>query len=120
MNKIKLILSGMLVACIGLGIVNAQDQPAKQTPAKTSKTPTAKKRTTTTKTSTAKSAPAGQHLKKDGTPDKRYKENKGAPAKKASTATPAKTDDGAKPAKKGTGKKKGGAKKPSPEANKTM
>ena len=53
---------------LGLGLANAQQtMPAKSAPAKTTA------QTKTTKTTTAKPA---MKMKADGTPDKRYKENK--------------------------------------------
>ncbi|HTB31804.1 MAG TPA: hypothetical protein VK808_07245 [Bacteroidia bacterium] len=107
MNKLKVTLAGLLIACFGIGVVNAQDKPsaapAKQTPAKKSTkksaTPKAATDAKTTKPAADKSAakPAGQHLKKDGSPDMRYKENKAAkpatttPASKTGTTTPKKT-----------------------------
>ncbi len=74
MNKLKVTIAGLLIACLGIGVMNAQNSTT-TTPAKK----TAPKATPTT------TAPAGQHLKKDGTPDMRYKENKTA---KPGTATP--------------------------------
>jgi hypothetical protein len=59
---------------------------------------------------TTQAAPAGKHMKKDGTPDKRYKENKGTKA----AAGPTKKDgtpDMRYKANKGTAPKKDAAKK---------
>src|ERR1700722_7115562 len=83
MKTIKLALATLLVAGLGLFTVNAQNvAPDKGT--------------------TKKAAPAaGQHLKKDGTPDMRYKENKTAAAKTAVAKPAAKSTD-AKPATKAT------------------
>ena len=67
MKKIKTAFIALMMMGLGAGVVNAQDKAA-----------------TTTQTD-KKAAPAsGQHLKKDGTPDKRYKENKDASAAKSS------------------------------------
>jgi len=49
-------------------------------------------------TTPAQTNTSGQHLKKDGTPDMRYKENKTAAAKPATTAKPAATPKKAKSA----------------------
>jgi hypothetical protein len=85
MKTIKLALATLLVAGLGLFTVNAQNvAPAKGT---TKKAP----------------ASSGQHLKKDGTPDMRYKENKQAAAK--TDAKPATKSTDAKPATKSTGSK---------------
>ena len=70
MNKLKVIIAGLFVACLGIGVASAQTTPSSTT--------------STTKTSSGTTAKSGQHLKKDGTPDKRYKENKTA---KTSTGT---------------------------------
>jgi len=69
MKKIKIAFIALMMMGLGAGVVNAQDKAAakKDAPAQTDK-----------------KAPAGQHLKKDGTPDKRYKENKDASATKSS------------------------------------
>ena|ERR1700722_1271135 len=86
MKTIKLALAALLVAGLGLLTVNAQNvAPAK---GKTQQAP----------------ASSGQHLKKDGTPDMRYKENKtGAkPATKSTEAKPATKSTDAKPAATGT------------------
>jgi len=80
MNKLKVIIAGLFVACLGIGVVSAQDAttaPAKKTTAKKSTTK-AKSSTGTTKAADGTAAKPAQHLKKDGTPDKRYKENKTA------------------------------------------
>ena len=106
MNKLKLTIAGLLIACFGVGVVNAQDKtgaaPAKQTPAKTGtkKATTPKATGTDAKPAADKAAAAPtQHLKKDGTPDKRYKENKTAkPATDAKTGTPAPKKTGTKKA----------------------
>jgi hypothetical protein len=85
MNKLKVTIATLFVACLGIGVVSAQTAPTTPAPAKsTASTP----------------AKPTQHLKKDGTPDMRYKENKAA-AK--STTTPA--------AKKATETKKAAPKK---------
>ena len=64
MKKLKTAFIALLV--MGLGtMVNAQDKTTTPAPAKQAD---------------KKPAASGQHLKKDGTPDKRYKENKEAPA----------------------------------------
>lgn len=74
MKKIKVACIALLMMGLGMGAVNAQDKPA------------AKKETT--KQQADKKAPAsGQHLKKDGTPDMRYKENKQAATDKKPAAT---------------------------------
>jgi hypothetical protein len=83
MKKIKVAFIALLMMGFGAGLVNAQDKAAK-------------------KEAPAKQAPAStQHLKKDGTPDKRYKENKPAGEKKTETKA-AKTESTPKaaPAKK--------------------
>ncbi|CAL1520938.1 hypothetical protein [Chitinophaga sp. MM2321] len=81
----KKFLIGMLAMFMGLTVAMAQ------TPA----TPTAKKEVKTAKVKTEKKAAtatpvasADTKLKKDGTPDKRYKENKNA----ATTSGPKKKD----------------------------
>jgi len=66
MKTFKLALASLFVAALGLVNVNAQTADKAAAP--------------------TQAAPA-QHLKKDGTPDMRYKENK--TAKPATTATPA-------------------------------
>ncbi len=82
MKTIKLALATLLLAGLGLVTVNAQNvAPAK-----------GKKPTTVN--------PASQHLKKDGTPDMRYKDNKQAAAK--TDAKPAAATTEAKPASTGT------------------
>lgn len=102
MNKLKVTLTGLFVACLSIGMVSAQANTTAAKPA------TAKKSTTKAKSSkevapttgsrkdigTSQPKPA-QHLKKDGTPDKRYKENK--TTKPAGTAaTPAPKNEGTK------------------------
>jgi len=85
MKTIKLALASLLVAGLGLLTVNAQNvAPAKG------------KATTVN--------PKAQHLKKDGTPDMRYKENK---ASAGSTAT-AKPTGETKPAATATKSSTGG------------
>ena len=93
----------LLIVCVTFMFVNAQGAanttttPAKTTTGKTATKPAAAK--TTGKTTDAKNT---QHLKKDGTPDMRYKENKDAAGSKTAT-TGAKGATGAKtaaPAKK--------------------
>jgi hypothetical protein len=96
MKTIKLVLATLLVAGLGLFTVNAQNvAPAKGT---TKKAP----------------ASSGQHLKKDGTPDMRYKENKTAakPATKTTEAKPATKSTEAKPAATGTKSTKATGAKP--------
>ena len=91
MNKVKATFAGLFIACLGIGVVNAQTATqtapaAKQAPAKKS-TAKAKSATGTPKTDaagTSTTKPA-QHLKKDGTPDMRYKENKAAAGKTTTT-----------------------------------
>jgi len=108
MKKLKTAFIALLV--MGLGtMVNAQD--------KTTTTPDPAKQ------ADKKPAASGQHLKKDGTPDMRYKENKQAtstdkkaPAKKATPASsekkaaPAEKKADAKPAAAKTGSKKSSTK----------
>jgi hypothetical protein len=100
MKKIKIAFIGLLMIGLGAGVVNAQDKAA--APAKKSST-----------TQTDKKAPAasGQHLKKDGTPDKRYKENKTTTT--STTAKPADTKSTASPK---SGSKKGTSAKTAPAA----
>jgi hypothetical protein len=101
MKKLKTAFIALLV--MGLGtMVNAQDKTTTPAPAKQAD---------------KKPAASGQHLKKDGTPDMRYKENKQAPAsdKKATTekkAAPASTEKkaDAKPAAAAKSSKKATAK----------
>jgi hypothetical protein len=103
MNKLKVTIAGLLVACLGIGVMNAQDNMT-TTPAAKKTTPKAKTAGTskTLATTPAKTSATGQHLKKDGTPDKRYKENK--TAKPAGAGTPA-TKSTTSTAKKKTGSK---------------
>lgn len=72
MNKLKVIIAGLFVACLGIGVASAQTSPTGTTQS-------------TTGTTTGTTAKSGQHLKKDGTPDKRYKENKTGVKKSAGT-----------------------------------
>lgn len=67
MKKLTALALGLLMAA---GTTFAQDtkKPVKAEPAKTTANPPAK--------AEVKAAPTAQHVKKDGTPDKRYKENK--------------------------------------------
>ena len=105
MNKLKVLISGLFIACIGIGVVSAQNG--------TTATPAAAKKTTTKTTKATDGSTAAkptQHLKKDGTPDMRYKENKAA-AKSTGTAAPAE--------KKSTGTKKAAPKKAA-TSNSTM
>jgi hypothetical protein len=92
MNKLKVLISSLFVACLGIGVVSAQASTtgapaAKQTP-KTKSSAKAKSSTAANSTS----AKPAQHLKKDGTPDMRYKENKAA--KPATTAPAEKKNNG--------------------------
>lgn len=89
MNKLKVTLAGLFVACLSIGMVSAQANT-------TAAQPTAKKSSTKAKSPKAATgstaAKSGQHLKKDGTPDKRYKENKTAkPAANGAAGAPAAT-----------------------------
>jgi len=91
MKTLKLTLAALLVLGLSSLTVKAQDaNPAKST----TKTTAAKSGSTSTNAS-------GQHLKKDGTPDMRYKENKTA----AKSTTPAKTTSTKSSAKGTTGSK---------------
>lgn len=96
-NRMKKLMSLFAIAALGLTTAFAQT-PAASTQAK----PAAKKETkaakTATTTKTAKVTPppppvepAGAKLKADGTPDKRYKENKGKTVSKVA-AGPTKKD----------------------------
>jgi hypothetical protein len=84
MKKLKLTFTGLLLVCLGLGVASAQANttagtPMKQAPAKkTTKKPAMTKAAPTAKAAAKPAAAksAGPHMKKDGTPDKRYKENK--------------------------------------------
>jgi len=96
MKKIKIAFIGLLMMGLGAGVVNAQDKAAAP----------AKKSSSTTQTDKKAPAASGQHLKKDGTPDKRYKENK---TDASTTAKPADTKSSASP--KSGGKKATSAKK---------
>lgn len=97
MNKLKVTIASLLVACLGIGVMNAQDNTT--APAKPATTKKAKSTTSNAPAAKPAATTTGQHMKKDGTPDKRYKENKG-------TAAPAKSTD-----KKGTKKAAGTEKK---------
>ena len=89
MNKLKVSITGLLIACLGIGVVNAQTGTATTTPVAKAPAKASTKKANTAKASTgaktaakpaagASAAKPAQHLKKDGTPDKRYKENKTA------------------------------------------
>lgn len=95
MNKLKVTITGLLVACLGMGVVGAQTPTAtpvaKQAPAKKTATK-AKPAAGTSKDASATPAKPAQHLKKDGTPDMRYKENKAAAGKTTTKAAPKKTN----------------------------
>lgn len=110
MKKMKFTIIGLLVG-LSLGVVNAQSStnsnsaPAKQATTKktTSKVkPASTNKTAASITGTTTAKPA-QHLKKDGTPDMRYKENKAAAgkttSKKASGAAATKSANPSTPAK---------------------
>ena len=95
MKKVKIAFIGLMLLGFTAGVY-AQDKAAtdkKTKPAKSAKTTSTKKTDATTKTDKT-ATPAkdskgtstgGQHLKKDGTPDKRYKENKAVKSTKATT-----------------------------------
>lgn len=78
MKTLKLALVALMTIGLSYGTVSAQDagKPAKKTEKKANTSSTA--------------APA-QHLKKDGTPDMRYKENKQAAQKSTDTKSSAGT-----------------------------
>ena len=90
MKTLKLAFVALLALGLSTATVNAQDAKKDKGTTKSS----AKKSDASTKTSTG-----GQHLKKDGTPDMRYKENKQAAT---TTAAPASSD---KKSTKSTGAK---------------
>jgi len=104
MKTMKLALAGLMIFGLGAATVNAQDKAAAN---QKSTTTTTEKKKPATAASTDKTKPAtntsGQHLKKDGTPDMRYKENKQAAAsgdKKTDTKkAPAKSSPNDKPTK---------------------
>ena len=96
MNKLKVTIAGMLIACLSIGAMNAQDKSATSPAPKTSKKAPATKATPGAKTQTG---PGGQHLKKDGTPDMRYKENKAAAKPGSSTPSTKKGTEMAHPKK---------------------
>lgn len=96
MKNFRIALAALLMMGFTTGVVNAQDKATD-------------KKTTTTKTQTSKSS-SGQHLKKDGTPDMRYKENKQTGAAKGSdTKTAPAKGKGGTPGGSGSGKKPGGS-----------
>lgn len=76
----KLLMAFLAIAVFSTASF-AQTTPKKNDKAATvAKTPVVKKETKETAKETAKATPAtstASHLKKDGSPDKRYKENKG-------------------------------------------
>lgn len=80
MKTIKLALIALLATGLSVATVNAQDA-AKGKSTKAS----------SQKSEGAKTNASGQHLKKDGTPDMRYKENKQAAAKPEAKTAPAKS-----------------------------
>lgn len=73
----KKFLSAMSIA-LGLGLATAQQTAPASTANhhQTSKTAQTAKQTKPATTAKAEAAPAAAKMKKDGTPDKRYKENK--------------------------------------------
>jgi len=86
MKKLKVTL---LALGLSIGVISAQSSGSTTAPAQ--KSTKAAKPTATTTATPAKPA---QHLKKDGTPDMRYKENKAAAGKTTTpkkAATPAAT-----------------------------
>ncbi len=88
MKKIVLIVNLLLLLAV---FGNAQTTPATTTPATTTHL---KKDGTPDKRFKENKTPPPQHLKKDGTPDKRFKENKTTTSKTstpATTTTPATT-----------------------------
>jgi hypothetical protein len=97
MKKVKIAFIGLMLLGFTAGVFaqDKKDAAVKSTkPTKPAKSTAAKSTAKTDKTTATKadnSAPAkassGQHLKKDGTPDMRYKENKQAAAKPASKTT---------------------------------
>ena len=89
----KLILA--IVALLGFTVsTTAQQAPKKADKAKTEAKTDIKK--TEAKKEEAKKPDAGTHLKKDGTPDKRFKENKEAKPVLKKDGTPDKLYKGAK------------------------
>jgi hypothetical protein len=104
MKTIRLAFVALLAIGLSAATVNAQTgttAPAKKTTGSTKGTST--KGSTGTKTTTAPAS--GQHLKKDGTPDMRYKENKQAAAgKEAPKGTTEKGAPKTAPKTKGTAK----------------
>lgn len=90
MNKLKLITAGLFIACLGIGKMSAQ--AADQTPPKKVTTPGSAAKASSGKAASASTAKPAQHMKKDGTPDMRYKENKaaGKTGTKKAVAAPAK------------------------------
>src|ERR1700722_11328268 len=100
MKKIRTAFIALLVMGLGVATVNAQDKPAATTPTKDA---SAKPK------ADSKPSTSGQHLKKDGTPDMRYKENKGTATKPAASekkTAPAKSEKKAEAAKPATSDKK--------------
>lgn len=103
MKKLKITLAGLVALCLSLGVVNAQSGTSKSAPVKQS---APAKKTTKSAKSTGTTATPAKHLKKDGTPDMRYKENReaagkttGKKAKKAPATKSAKPATSATPAK---------------------
>lgn len=89
MKKIKLVAAALLIAGLGLSTANAQDAGATKSTKNEAKVSPNKPNTPS-------------HMKKDGTPDMRYKENKQAAA--ATTTTTTKTKATTNPAPKKSGK----------------
>jgi|SRR5581483_10890432 len=96
MKTIKLALIALMVTGLGLATVNAQDAATGKDTKASSK-----------KQEGAKTNASGQHLKKDGTPDMRYKENKTAAAKTDEKASTAKSSGASSTGTSGKGKSKG-------------
>lgn len=105
MNKLKVTITGLFTLCLGMGVMYAQSgtntpaKPASTQTAPAKKATPAKAKTATTSTKAASGTSTTKHLKKDGTPDMRYKENKAAAGK---TSTKKATKTSAKPAQPAT------------------
>ena len=87
MKKIKLVAVTLWIAGLGLSTAFAQDAGTKKS--------------TKNQVNVSSDKPTGQHMKKDGTPDMRYKENKQAAS--GATTTTTKTKAEANPAPKKSG-----------------
>jgi hypothetical protein len=87
MKKIALIVSMLLIFA---GATMAQTTPAVKPAATTTTTTHLKKDGTPDKRFKENKTPPPQHLKKDGTPDKRFKENKTTPPTTTPTTPAAK------------------------------